>query len=85
VGDVSQIAPTASLSACCQPLGTPLHSWQFVAAAGSGIGFAGMMLAARAMALTILDLETRPDVLKAARAEFAEQTRGKEYVSPLPE
>jgi aminobenzoyl-glutamate utilization protein B len=83
VGDVSQIAPTASLSACCQALGTPLHSWQFVAATGSGIGFAGMMLAARAMALTILELETRPDVLKAARTEFEEQTRGGEYVSPL--
>ena len=85
VGDVSHIAPTASLSTCCQALGTPLHSWQFVAAAGSGIGLKGMMLAARALALTTLDLMTRPDVLKAARDEFVEQTGGQEYVSPLPD
>ncbi len=85
VGDVSHIAPTGSLSTCCHALGTPLHSWQFVAAAGSSIGFEGMMLAARTMALTMLDLETRPDVLKAARDEFDRKTGGREYVSPLPE
>jgi len=84
VGDVSHIAPTGSLSTCCQALGTPLHSWQYVAATGSGIGFKAMMLAARTMALTMLDLVTRPDVLRAARLEFVEKTGGKEYVSPLP-
>jgi len=35
VGDVSQITPTGNLSTCCQPLGTPPHSWQAVAASGS--------------------------------------------------
>lgn len=85
VGDVSHITPAASLSTCCQALGTPLHSWQFVAAVGSGIGFKGMMLAARAMALTTLDLMTKPDTLKEARRKFDEQTGGMEYVSPLPD
>ncbi|MFH1929409.1 MAG: amidohydrolase [Chloroflexota bacterium] len=84
VGDVSHIAPTGSLSTCCHALGTPLHSWQYVAATGSGIGFKAMMLAARTMALTMLDLIMKPDALKASRAELEEKTGGKQYASPLP-
>ena len=49
------------------------------------IGAKGMMLAAKALALTALDLETRPDLLKAAREEFEKSTGGKAYISPLPE
>jgi len=84
VGDVSHVAPTGSLSTCCHALGIPLHSWQYVASTGSGIGFKAMMLAARTMGLTMLDLIMKPDVLKAARDEFVEKTGGKQYVSPLP-
>ncbi len=85
VSDVSYITPTAQVTTCCQALGTPVHSWQNVAFAGSSIGFKGMMLAAKAMALAVLDLETKPDILKAARDEFEKKTEGKKYVSPLPE
>ncbi|MBL7064759.1 MAG: amidohydrolase [Anaerolineae bacterium] len=85
VSDVSYITPTAQVTTCCQALGTPVHSWQNVAFAGSSIGFKGMMLAAKAMALAALDLETKPDILKAARDEFEKKTEGKKYVSPLPE
>jgi aminobenzoyl-glutamate utilization protein B len=85
VGDVSHITPTAEISTCCQALGTPGHSWQFVVTSGSSIGLKGMMLAAKAMALATWDLETRPDVLQAAREEFEQRMGGKKYVSPLPE
>ena len=85
VGDVSHITPTAQITTCCQALGTPAHSWQNAASVGSSIGFKGMMLAARAMALAVLDLETKPGILKAARDEFEKESRGKKYVSPLPE
>jgi aminobenzoyl-glutamate utilization protein B len=85
VGDVSQITPTAQLTTCCWPLGTPGHSWQIVASSGSSIGSKGMLLAAKALALTGLDLLTRPDLLAAARAEFARKQNGRPYASPLPE
>jgi aminobenzoyl-glutamate utilization protein B len=85
VGDVSQIAPTAQVTTTCWPLGTPGHSWQIVASSGSSIGFKGMLLAAKTMALTGLDLVTRPDVLAEAKAEFARRKGGRPYVSPLPE
>jgi aminobenzoyl-glutamate utilization protein B len=85
VGDVSQITPTAQITTACWPFGTPGHSWQIVASSGSSIGMKGMLLAAKAMALTGLDLFTRPDVLAAAQAEFAEKKQNKPYVTPIPE
>ena len=85
VGDVSQIAPTASFGTCCHPLGAPGHSWQITAASGSGIGTRGMMLAAKTLALVAIDLLTKPETIQAARAEFEKATGSKAYVSPLPE
>ncbi len=85
VGDVSHITPTMELTTCCQALGTPGHSWQNVVTSGSSIGYKGMMLAAKAMALAAFDLEVKPDIVKAAQDEFQRKTGGKAYVSPLPE
>lgn len=85
VGDVSQITPTSQLTTCCWPFGTPPHSWQITASSGSHIGFKGMLYAAKALALTALDLMTKPELLQAAQAEFATNTAGRRYVSPLPD
>lgn len=85
VGDVSWIAPTGQITTTCWPLGTPAHSWQTVAACGTSIGFKGMQLAAKALALTGYDLLTQPALLAAARAEFEHDTAGKPYVTPLPD
>ena len=84
VGDVSYITPTAQISTCCQVLGASGHSWEVVATSGSGIGFKGMIMAAKVMALTVLDLVEKPELLKQAREEFEKATQGKAYVSPLP-
>ena len=84
VGDVSYIAPTAQLTACCMPLGVPLHSWQAVASCGSGIGFTAMLFAAKALALTALDLFGDPAILSEARREFDRATGGKPYSCPIP-
>ena len=51
---------------------------------GSSIGLKGMIFAAKALALTALDLMTKPELLPAAQAEFAANTEGKRYVSPIP-
>ena len=85
VGDVSQITPTGNLLTCCHPLGAPGHSWQITASSGAEIGFKGMDYAAKAMALTGLELMVNADALKADRGEFVQQTGGKKYVSPLRE
>jgi aminobenzoyl-glutamate utilization protein B len=85
VGDVSWITPTAQLTTCCWPLGTPGHSWQTVVSSGSSIGSKGMLFAAKGMALAGLDLFIKPDLLAQAQAEFTQAKKGKAYVSPLPD
>lgn len=83
VGDVSQIAPTGSFNTCCAPVSLPGHSWQLVAASNSGIGYKGMMYAAKTLALTGLNLLTQPELLAAAKAEFDKASGGRKYKSPL--
>ncbi|GAB4113202.1 MAG: M20 family metallopeptidase [Roseiflexaceae bacterium] len=85
VGDVSQITPTAQITTACWPFGSPAHSWQIVASSGSSVGMKGMLLAAKAIALAGIDLLTKPEVLAAAKAEFNQRQRGKQYVTPIPE
>ncbi|MBX3014960.1 MAG: amidohydrolase [Caldilineaceae bacterium] len=85
VADVSQITPTSQLTTCCWPFGTPPHSWQITASSGSQLGFKGMLYAAKALALTALDLMTKPALLQAAQAEFSASTAGRPYVSPIPD
>ena len=85
VGDVSWITPTGQITTCCWPLGTPAHSWQMVASSGSSIGNRGMLFAAKAMALTGLDLLRNPDLLARANEEFDEARGGATYKSALPD
>ena len=75
VGDVSWVVPTVQLSAATWVPGTAAHSWQAVAAGGMSIGFKGMMIAAKTMALTGADLFTTPATIAAAKAEM-EKRRG---------
>jgi aminobenzoyl-glutamate utilization protein B len=84
VAEVSYITPTCNLMVTTAPIGTPGHSWQQVAASGHSIGYKGTVYAARVMALTTLDLFTKPELLQAAKDEFMKSTGGKKYVSPLP-
>jgi aminobenzoyl-glutamate utilization protein B len=70
VGEVSYITPTVQLTAACWPVGTPVHSWQAVAASGSSAAYKGMLFAAKAMALTAYELLTQPARLETARAEL---------------
>jgi len=44
-----------------------------------------MLLAAKVMALTGLELVECPEVLAKAREEWAERRKGRPYRSPLPE
>jgi aminobenzoyl-glutamate utilization protein B len=50
--------------------GTPAHSWQAVACGGTEIGTKGMMVAAKTMALTAIDLFLDPSQIAKAKEEF---------------
>ncbi|MFS4449209.1 amidohydrolase [Maribacter sp. 2307UL18-2] len=77
-GDVSWNAPLAAIRAATWVPGTPPHSWQAVAAGGTSIGSKGMLVAAKTMALTALDIYKSPKLLDAIKAEFQER-RGADF------
>lgn len=85
VGDVSYAVPTVGLSAATWIPGTPAHSWQAVACGGTEIGTKGMMVAAKTMALTALDLYTNPELLKKAKQEFVNSKGDYTYKALLGE
>jgi aminobenzoyl-glutamate utilization protein B len=79
LSDVSWNVPTVSMVAATFVPGVPAHSWQATACAGGTIGVKGMMVAAKTMALTTVDLFTDPTHIQKARAEF-DQKRGPGFV-----
>lgn len=78
VGDVSWNVATGGLRAATWVPGTPAHSWQAVAAGGTSIGSKGMVLAAKVLAATAVDLFLHPELVAAAKAEF-EERRGEAF------
>ena len=79
LADVSWNVPTVSVTGATFVPGVPAHSWQATACAGSTIGVKGMMVAAKAMALTTVDLFTDPSHIQKAKAEL-DQKRGPGFV-----
>jgi aminobenzoyl-glutamate utilization protein B len=78
VGDVSFTVPTAGMGSATWVPGTPAHSWQAVAAGGTDIGNKGMMVAAKTLALTAIELFLNPAQIIKAKAEL-EEKRGKDF------
>ena len=78
MGDVSFAVPTVGLRAATWVPGTPAHSWQAVAAGGTDIGNKGMMVAAKTIALTAMQLIDNPKIILAAKKEFL-QKRGSDF------
>ncbi|WP_350291427.1 amidohydrolase [uncultured Croceitalea sp.] len=79
VGDVSFVVPTVGFGTATWVPGTPAHSWQAVAAGGTSIGTKGMMVAAKTLTATAIDLFSNEDLIKKAKIEF-EEKRGKGFV-----
>jgi aminobenzoyl-glutamate utilization protein B len=79
LADVSWNVPTVSMTTATFVPGVPAHSWQATACAGGTIGVKGMMVAAKAMALTTVDLFTDPAHIQKAKAEF-DRKRGPGFV-----
>lgn len=85
VADVSWIVPTVQCWTSCYALGTPGHSWQEVAQGKDSWAHHGMLLAAKAMAGTAMDLLEQPDKLAHAKAELKERLGSEGYHCPIPD
>ncbi len=79
VSDVSYVVPTVGLEAATWIPGTSAHSWQAVASGGTEIGTKGMLVAAKTMALTAIDLFIKPAVIIKAKEEFIKSVGDYQY------
>ena len=84
VGDISWNVPTIGFSAATWAAGTAAHTWQAAATSGMSIGQQGMVVAAKAIALTAIDLFTDPALVQAAKDDFKKQLAGKSYYTAIP-
>jgi aminobenzoyl-glutamate utilization protein B len=83
-GDVSWTVPMAQMVAATFVPGVPPHTWQSAACAGMSIGRKGMVVAAKSLVLTAVDLFTDPKQVVAAKASFQKRRAGFEYRSRIP-
>ena len=70
-GNISQALPGIHPYIAIAPDGTPGHSVEFRAASASPAGRHGLLVAAKALAMTTIELLNEPDLLRQAKEEFA--------------
>ena len=75
VGGGILFVPTLTLTVVTAPKGAPWHAWPVVATGGMSIGHKGLVVAAKTLAATMVDLYEHPKALRDVRAEF-ERRRG---------
>ncbi|RJQ61156.1 MAG: amidohydrolase [Desulfobacteraceae bacterium] len=85
VGDVTLVAPTATLRFPTRVPGCHSHHWATTASSVTSMARKGITAGAKAAAFTACDLLTRPDELKKIRKEFAGLIKERPYRSFLPE
>jgi aminobenzoyl-glutamate utilization protein B len=83
VGDVSYAVPTVGLHTATWVPGTSAHSWQAVACGGTDIGIKGMIVAAKTLAYTAIDLFTNPALIKKAKEELIQSKGDYQYKALL--
>lgn len=84
VGDVSWNVPTGHLYAATFFPGVPIHTWQSTACAGASAGRKGMVLAAKAIALSAVELFRDPGLFASVQTQYRKAMQGKTYRSLLP-
>ena len=84
VGDVSFLVPVVRMGATVAPKGTPWHSWAVVACGGMSIGHKGMVYAAKALSMTMVDLFTDKALLNSVKEEFKTRKGDYQYEALLP-
>lgn len=85
VGEVTLVAPTATLNFPGNVPGAIGHHWSTVTSGYGSAAWKGVNTGAKVMAATALDLITTPEMLDAIKAEFALYSKEHPYKSFLPE
>lgn len=74
-GDISWRIPLGRVN-WAYPKTVPIHHWAWTALSGHAAGRAGPLMASEALAMAMVQLATRPDLLVAAAQELAARTAG---------
>lgn len=82
--EYSWFAPFVMASIACAPPGVGWHNWQVNAAVNSGLGWKGMLLAAKVLMSTGVDLLLNEGLIEEAQEEFKKRIGGREYRPLLP-
>jgi len=70
MGNVSQLMPSIHPFVAIAPIEVLLHSPQFASVAASEAGINGLLDAAKALAMTVVDLLANPEIVIKVKEEF---------------
>ncbi|MFC1803582.1 amidohydrolase [Thermoproteota archaeon] len=83
-GDVSWITPYGLVNTATNAYGLPYHTWEMVASSRTSIAHKAMVFGTKILAYSVIDLLTKPEILKKASAEFENATEGFVYECFVP-
>ncbi|MCE5249699.1 amidohydrolase [bacterium] len=85
VADISWNIPTSGeLGIASMPPGIPGHSWAVASAVGCSVGYKGMIVAAKTLAASGIELIMDAKIVEQAQKEFREKTKDFTYKNALP-
>src|SRR5581483_11335776 len=84
IGDITWVVPTGTLRFPSAVPGVQAHHWSAGITPTMSIAHKGAVAGAKVSAASGLDLLTSPQLLAAAKKQFAEDTRETKYFSLLP-
>ena len=70
MGNISQLMPSIHPFVAIAPVGVVTHSPRFASAAASEAGIQGLLDAAKALAMTVVDLVANPEIVNKVKQEF---------------
>jgi aminobenzoyl-glutamate utilization protein B len=85
VGDISWHVPVANLMVAAYGYGLPAHSWPVVAATGSSIGDKALVVAAKVIAASAIDLYRDPELLQRVREDYRRVRGDAPWQTLIPE
>jgi len=85
IGDISWFVPVGRLRVASYTLGAPGHSWQIVACTGTSIGEKGLLVAAKSLATSAIDLYQSDELRARVQADFEKIREPLEYMTLIPQ
>jgi aminobenzoyl-glutamate utilization protein B len=79
MGNVSWNVPSQIFEVATFPYRAPIHSWQVTACSGMSIGQKGMMVAAKTLAATAIDMFKSSSLVEAAKKDLEERKKGHSF------